>query len=308
VKSVGKQLRRTSLFFPLQLYDDIVIGSLASSTSKEPFTPVQLLWLNLIMDTLAALALATEKPDDACLYRNPVYKQAGLTSNRMKTFILVNAVFECAIIFLHMFSSHEWLETYEGDANICNIPGQVKFMPDGNVTAQWKYCSDACTNEGGTFISNRWCQQGTHHSTIIFNVFIWMQIFNIFNARILHGGINPFNGLFTRSLNLCIIVVLISGFQAFAIEVAGPFMHTVGLNGTQWGVSIGFGALQLPVGILIRLLPIKDEIPQEVVAKQEKERGLRRSLGLAVDDAPHQFGSSILHSTDMTTRRMIVKK
>ncbi|MDP2058583.1 MAG: HAD-IC family P-type ATPase, partial [Flavobacteriaceae bacterium] len=52
-----------------------LIGSLASSTSKEPFNPVMLLWLNLIMDTMAALALATERPEEACLKRDPVFKQ-----------------------------------------------------------------------------------------------------------------------------------------------------------------------------------------------------------------------------------------
>merc|ERR1711939_271244 len=46
-----------------------------SIETTEPFSPVQLLWLNLIMDTLGALALATEPPTDALLNRKP-YERA----------------------------------------------------------------------------------------------------------------------------------------------------------------------------------------------------------------------------------------
>lgn len=39
---------------------------------------VQLLWVNLIMDTLGALALATEPPTDHLMHRSPVGRRFGL--------------------------------------------------------------------------------------------------------------------------------------------------------------------------------------------------------------------------------------
>jgi Ca2+ transporting ATPase len=50
----------------------IAIAILSAVFIKEsPLTAIQMLWVNLIMDTLAALALATEPPSDELLYRMP---------------------------------------------------------------------------------------------------------------------------------------------------------------------------------------------------------------------------------------------
>jgi Ca2+-transporting ATPase len=281
-RSVNDSIRK---FLQFQLAINVggviltVVGSLASETNKEPFSPVQLLWLNLIMDTLAALALATEKPAADCLERLPVFKQAPLISLRMRVFIIGTAVFQVALIFLHLFSSHKWLKTVEGGA-ICDVPNMQEFDGLGNVTVQYKFCYDICKNEGGIFVEKRYCQQGTIHSTIIFNMFIWLQIFNIFNARNLFGGLNPFDDIFDRSQKLLIVVLLICGFQVFAVEVAGSFMQTTPLGWRHWLISIGFGALSLPVGTLIRLIPVRDEIPAEVEARWKKEEDMRASLGI----------------------------
>ena len=248
-----------------------IVGSLASDRSKEPFTPVQLLWMNVIMDTLAAVALGSESPDEKILQRDPVFQEADLISNKMTAFIGLGGAFQIGIIFLHMFSSHVWLETFEGPAALCNVPDNSV----GSLPAQWLACSAACTKQGGVFVDNRWCQQGDHHSTIIFNVFIWMQIFNIFNARYLYTGINPFSGI-QRSLKLCLVVLAIAGFQVFAVEAAGPFMQTTSLSWKQWLVCIAFGASTLPIGLLIRLIPVADEIPQEVVIKVEHRIRINR--------------------------------
>jgi P-type Ca2+ transporter type 2C len=246
-----------------------MIGSLASSTNKEPFTPVQLLWLNLIMDTLAALALATERPSDAVLHELPVFKQAPLITNRMKAFIASHAVVQVAVIFLHMFSSYAWLDTVEGD---CSGP-----YADA---AAYATCAKLCSDEGGVFKSGGDCQQGKVHSTIIFNTFIWMQIFNIFNARLLSDVLWPFHELFSHSYMLCAVVVVICGFQVFAVEAASSFMQTKSLGWRDWIVTVAFGAGELPLGVIVRLLPVKNEVPQQVLEKLEQENKMRRSLGL----------------------------
>ncbi|KPI86410.1 putative P-type ATPase [Leptomonas seymouri] len=59
------------------------LGALLDGNGESPLKPVQLLWLNLIMDTLAALALATETPSDEVLLRPPKAKASPLITQRM---------------------------------------------------------------------------------------------------------------------------------------------------------------------------------------------------------------------------------
>jgi Ca2+-transporting ATPase len=66
----------------------------AMSAGDVPLTAVQLLWVNLIMDTLGALALATERPTDALLDRPPIKATDPLISNVMWRNILSQAAFQ----------------------------------------------------------------------------------------------------------------------------------------------------------------------------------------------------------------------
>lgn len=302
-RSVNNNIRK---FLQFQLAINIggviltVIGSLASDTSKEPFTPVQLLWLNLIMDTLAALALATERPTDEVLKHLPVFKQAPIISNRMKVFVVSHALFQTAIIFLHMFSSSQWLNIVEGN---CAGPFAAPiFNATSNQTIvdpAWTACEKVCHNEGGVFGSNYDCRQGATHSTIIFNIFIWMQIFNIYNARELEDRIWIFGGLLSQSYLLVIISVVVALFQLFAVEVAGSFMQTTPLTWKYWLICIAFGFGEIPFGLLVRLIPAENEIPEEVRLKWAKEHATKAELGLV---SAEPTGAS------EKSKRMFVKK
>jgi Ca2+ transporting ATPase len=311
-RSVNDNIRK---FLQFQLTINIggvlltVVGSLASNTNKEPFTPVQLLWLNLIMDTLAALALATERPDDEVLHELPVFKQAPLISNRMRAFVLAHATMQVAIIFVHTFSSYSWLETVEGN---CWGPlsGPLTDSLTNITTDDRKACSELCSHEGGVFQSDKYCQQGEIHSTIIFNVFIWLQVFNILNARILGTHLWPFTGLFTNSYMLCGVILVIAAFQIFAVEVAGSFMQTTNLSWKYWLVSIAFGAIELPYGILVRFLPIENEIPAEVKAKWERVEHMKASLGVR-SVTPSGLGrakKTLVSDGDPSTKHATVRK
>ncbi|KAG5510930.1 hypothetical protein JKF63_06431 [Porcisia hertigi] len=73
------------------------IGSLITRGHSSPLTTVQLLWVNLIMDTLAALALATEEPSEECLKRQPIHRKAPLVSRRMHVTIFFTTVYMLAM-------------------------------------------------------------------------------------------------------------------------------------------------------------------------------------------------------------------
>jgi len=75
------------------------IGSVTDAGGESPLKPVQLLWVNLIMDTMAALALATEPPSRALLNRKP-YGQDGanLISPTMWKHVIGQAIFQVSLV------------------------------------------------------------------------------------------------------------------------------------------------------------------------------------------------------------------
>ncbi|KAJ4963698.1 hypothetical protein NE237_023637 [Protea cynaroides] len=77
----------------------IVNFSSACLTGSAPLTAVQLLWVNMIMDTLGALALATEPPNDALMKRTPVGRKGNFISNVMWRNILGQSLYQFVIIW-----------------------------------------------------------------------------------------------------------------------------------------------------------------------------------------------------------------
>jgi Ca2+-transporting ATPase len=111
------------------------ITAVSSSDEASVLTAVQLLWVNLIMDTMAALALATDPPTDSILDRKPDPKSAPLISITMWKMIIGEAVYQLAITLLLYYGSYSIL-SYQSPREIGQVP------------------------------------------TLVFNTFVWMQIFN----------------------------------------------------------------------------------------------------------------------------------
>lgn len=100
--------------------------------------------------------------------------------------------------------------------------------------------------------------------TIIFNVFVWMQIFNELNCRRLDNTFNVFAGVHRNWFFIFINLIMI-GLQ-IAIVFVGDRVFDIdpnGLDGPQWAISIIIAAFSLPWGIVVRIFP--DEWFAEVV-------------------------------------------
>ncbi|KAL8254593.1 hypothetical protein R6Q59_032814 [Mikania micrantha] len=76
----------------------------ACITGSAPLTAVQLLWVNLIMDTLGALALATEPPNDALMQRPPVKRTDSFITKTMWRNIIGQSVYQMAVLFVLNFA------------------------------------------------------------------------------------------------------------------------------------------------------------------------------------------------------------
>lgn len=92
--------------------------------------------------------------------------------------------------------------------------------------------------------------------TVIFNTFVWMQIFNEFNNRRLDNKFNIFEGIH-RNQFFIVINILMVGLQVTIIFVGSRAfqINPGGLDGTQWAISVVTAMVCLPWAILVRLFP-----------------------------------------------------
>lgn len=93
------------------------------------------------------------------------------------------------------------------------------------------------------------------HYTIIFQVFVFMQIFNLINARKIGDEINVFSGFF-RNQWFIIIFVLTIVIQCALVEFGGRAVKTESLNVNENLICLGFGALELVWGLILKFLPL----------------------------------------------------
>eukprot|EP01060_Flectonema_neradi_P039098 TRINITY_DN847_c5_g1_i1.p1 TRINITY_DN847_c5_g1~~TRINITY_DN847_c5_g1_i1.p1 ORF type:complete len:954 (+),score=182.21 TRINITY_DN847_c5_g1_i1:289-2862(+) len=86
-----------------------VAGAFFSESNLSPLKPVQLLWLNLIMDSLAALGLATELPSPKLIKEPPLPKDAPIINRNMWGFILGHGLYQLQVCMFLLLRGHEWV-------------------------------------------------------------------------------------------------------------------------------------------------------------------------------------------------------
>jgi len=96
------------------------------------------------------------------------------------------------------------------------------------------------------------------HGTIVFNAFIFCQLFNEYTSRKLFDEWNMFEGVGNNRMFLYVSLISV-GLQIFLVQLGGEWVKTSPLNLNQWIGTIGIGALGLPVGVFQRLIPIKED-------------------------------------------------
>ncbi|KAL5002357.1 hypothetical protein BDV10DRAFT_191568 [Aspergillus recurvatus] len=193
------------------------VSSLYSSNNESVLSAVQLLWVNLIMDTFAALALATDAPTDKILNRKPVPKSASLFTVTMWKMILGQAIYQLGITFMLYFAGDSILSDY------------LSSNPD---------------------IRHR------QLDTIVFNTFVWMQIFNEFNNRRLDNKLNIFEGMHRNYWFIGINCVMVAG-QVMIIYVGGEAFNVREITSVQWGICIACAFGCLPWAVVLRCIPDK---------------------------------------------------
>ncbi|KAJ5166831.1 ATPase P-type K/Mg/Cd/Cu/Zn/Na/Ca/Na/H-transporter [Penicillium canariense] len=216
------------------------VSAVASSTEDSVLSAVQLLWVNLIMDTFAALALATDPPSPYVLDRRPESKASPLITTTMWKMIIGQSIYQLVVTF------------------VLNFAGKSIFPWDDG-----------------------------HMQTVVFNTFVFMQIFNQYNSRRIDNKLNIMEGIWRNKWFIGIQVIIIGG-QVLIIFIGGAAFSVKRLDqGSQWAVSLVLGALSVPIAVVIRLIP--DEFASKLVPHFWYPRQHKKGPELVVSDEDRRY-------------------
>ena len=251
--------------------------------NESPLTAIQMLWVNLIMDSLGSLALATEPPSENLLDRNPYKRSEYPVNKKMWKHILIQSSFQLGILLILYLHAPQFViedEPYRiAEADLINLcfgdyPGRdpengVYYILDGSINS-WSsdsiiikgYGIDQCgiygTKTNLSDILNLYDinNGNTAHMTLIFNTFVIYTLFNQINARILDDSFNIFRDIHKNLWFLCIEIVEFF-LHAVLIQIGSSVFKVSykGLTGNQWGICIGFGSLTFAVNFFIKFIP-----------------------------------------------------
>ena len=186
-----------------------------------PLTITQMLWVNLIMDTFAAVALASLPPEEAVMQDRPRDKKAFIITPGMKKGILgIGGLFFLLLFALVYLFGHS---TVTGLTDLLSLKGLG-------------------INDG----------LSPYELSIIFTVFVMLQFWNMFNARAFATGHSAFNLKGCRGFILIAVLIMVG--QLLIVNVGGAFFNVVPLKVMDWIIIILATSLVLWVGEIMRFV------------------------------------------------------
>ena len=172
----------------------VVLGSVILLREKVPFTALQLLWVNIIMDGPPALTLGLEPIHDDLMARPPVRRDENILARSMLARIGATALYITAVMLL-----------------------QYRFNFLGASAETW------CASDGD-WVGER--------MTVLFALFALFLLFNAFNCRELRGA--SIFGTFLKNRAFLAVISVTFALQILVIQYGGGFFDTVPLPPVMW--------------------------------------------------------------------------
>ena len=259
----------------------ILVFVCACIGNETPLTPIQMLWVNLIMDSLGSLALATEPPYEELLQREPTKRNESIINGRMWKHIIIQSLAQIIILIILYLIAPEFIK----EDNLARIaenriiqycytsyPGNdIEHIIYG-TSAKWAslngklrgnrkdYCGKYANKQTLQLAFNEYnsSNNSSTHMTLIFNIFVFYTLFNQINCRVINDSFNIFVRI-TRSFLFPLICLTEMALQVVIIFVGKSAFHIIndGLTGTQWGITIGFSAITFVVSFIAKLIPLE---------------------------------------------------
>ena len=181
-----------------------------------PVTVIQMLWINMVMDTLAGLAFSFEPPLEEYMQEPPKKRNEEIINKYMLNEIILTGLYSSILCILFL-----------------KLPVIKNIFRDNN----------------------------TYLLTAFFGLFIFMSIFNSFNART-----NRLNILasITKNKVFLIIISLVSLIQIIMIYYGGALFRTSGLNIKEFIIMIALSTTVIPIDILRKIYLKKNSYQNSV--------------------------------------------
>lgn len=187
---------------------------------QSPLTVTQMLWVNLIMDTFAALALASLPPSSDVMRDKPRSRSAFIiTPSMWKGIIGTGMVFFLSLLGLLYYFEH-------ADITSLTDIGHVPLLPSSGLSG--------------------------YELSLFFTIFVFLQFWNMFNARAYATGRSALHLKGCSGFGLTALIIVVG--QIFIVSVGGGFFGVEPLKLTDWLLIIGGTSMVLWIGEAIRLL------------------------------------------------------
>lgn len=198
--------------------------------TESPLTVTQMLWVNLIMDTFAAVAMASLPPSHKVMRQPPRSRDEFIINRPMWSGIIATGgIF--FIILLGLLFLFEHIEI----TSLTDF-----FKPEFYQKADTGVVGAA----PGTL--------SAYELSLFFTIFVFLQFWNMFNARAFASGRSAFH--FKNCGGFLLIALFIFGGQVLIVSLGGQFFNVVPLKFADWLIIIGVTSLVLWVGELFRLI------------------------------------------------------
>lgn len=221
-RSLYRNIQRFVLFqLTVNLAACLIVLAGAFMGTESPLTVTQMLWVNLIMDTFAAMALASLPPSNSVMNDKPRKRSSFIITPAMWRFIISTGLIFFGILFAMVYIFEH--------ADITALPQLLNLQLGG---------------ESGLT---------PYELSLIFTTFVMLQFWNMFNAKAFMEGRSAFANLKGSKSFLMVALLIIVG-QYLIVTFGGEMFSVVPLSWKDWGIIIGSTSLVLWIGEAGRLI------------------------------------------------------
>lgn len=199
----------------------------AFTGTESPLTVTQMLWVNLILDTFAAMALASLPPSPQVMNAKPRDRSAFIITSHMKRRIISTGglFFLLMMVLLYLFR--------HADVESLLQPWHLDFSSPGHISP--------------------------YELSLFFTLFVMLQFWNLFNARAFGTGRSAFHMAHCDGFVFIALLILVG--QYLIVTFGGTMFSVVPLKAADWGIVIAATSAVLWVGELRRLIfPRRDAV------------------------------------------------
>ncbi len=233
-RSLYQNIQRFILFqLTINLVACLIVVVGAFTGTESPLTVTQMLWVNLIMDTFAALALASLPPSREVMKSKPRRQGEFIINRAMMWSIIGGGVLFVFILFGLMQYFRHYDITTLAQFDIINYLCSIFDFNYGEGAALSRY-----------------------ELSMFFTIFVFLSFWNLFNARAFKSGHTAFHNARESKVFFSTLIAIVTG-QWLIVEIGGTMFNVVPLTLQDWGYIIGGTSIVMIVPLIYAIFKVK---------------------------------------------------